>query len=65
MLFLAGILEVSLGYYLVMDFHLGDKGLILFGQLSIYAAVLFLVFIIGIGAIAWIALRQLRAWRKG
>jgi transcriptional regulator with XRE-family HTH domain len=65
LLFLAGILEVSLGYYLVMDFHLGNKGLILFGQLSIYAAVLFLVFIIGLGAIAWIALRQLRAWRKG
>lgn len=65
LLFLAGILEVSLGYYLVMDFHLGDKGLILFGQLSIYAAVLLLVFIIGIGAIAWIALREIRAWRKG
>ena len=64
LLFLAGILEVSLGYYLVMDFHLGDKGLILFGQLNIYAAVLFLVFIIGIGAIAWIALRQLRAWHR-
>ena len=65
LLFLAGILEVSLGYYLVMDFNLNDKGLIPFGQLSIFAAVLLLVFIIGIGAIAWIALREIRAWRKG
>lgn len=64
LLFLSTILVASLGYYLVMDFHLGDVGLILFGKLSIYGAVLILILFVSLGTIAWIAIREIRAWRR-
>lgn len=64
LLFLSTVLVASLGYYLVMDFHLGDVGLILFGKLSIYGAVLILILFVSLGTIAWIAIREIRAWRR-
>lgn len=64
LLFLSTILVASLGYYLVMDFHLSDDGLILFGQVSIYGAVLILILFVALGTIAWIAIREIRAWRR-
>lgn len=65
LLFLSTVLVASLGYYLVMDFHLSDVGLILFGKLSIYGAVLILILFVALGTIGWIALREIKAWRKG
>lgn len=64
LLFLSTVLVASLGYYLVMDFHLSDVGLILFGKLSIYGAVLILILFVSLGTIAWIAIREIRAWRR-
>lgn len=64
LLFLSTVLVASLGYYLVMDFHLSDVGLILFGKLSIYGAVLILILFVSLSTIAWIAIREIRAWRR-
>ena len=64
LLFLSTVLVASLGYYLVMDFHLSDVGLILFGKFSIYGAVLILILFVSLGTIAWIAIREIRAWRR-
>lgn len=65
LLFLCTILVASLGYYLVMDFHLTDVGLVLFGQITIYAAGLILVMLVSLSAILYIAAREIRVWQKG
>lgn len=65
LLALCGILAASLTYYLIMDFHLANVGLILFGEVSIYGAILILVLAVSVGAISWIAVREIRAWRRG
>lgn len=64
LLTLCAILAAALTYYLIMDFHLAGVGLILFGEVSIYGAILILVLAVAIGAISWIAVRELRTWRK-
>lgn len=65
LLFLCTILVVSLGYYLVVDFHLTDAGLVLFGQITIYAAALILVMFVSLSAILYIAAREIRLGLKG
>ena len=64
LLTLCAILAAALTYYLIMDFHLAGVGLILFGEVSIYGAILILVLAVAVGAISWIAVRELRTWRK-
>lgn len=64
LLTLCAILAAALTYYLIMDFHLAGVGLILFDEVSIYGAILILVLAVAIGAISWIAVRELRTWRK-
>ena len=64
LLTLCAILAAALTYYLIMDFHLVGVGLILFGEVSIHGAILILILSVAVGAISWIAVRELRTWRK-